>query len=390
MPNPLEFAIAGAGIAGLAGAIALAGAGHEVTVFEQAERIEEIGAGLQVGPNAVRALEVLGVWEHLQPLTVEPRRILIRSGTSGRLLSRIDLGSSFTDRFGAPYRVAHRADLISSLLETATGLPGINLETAATIESFSDSSSKVTVNISGNRSVNADVLIGADGIRSRIRSQLLADGEPVYAGQAIYRALIETIELPDLADNPEVGLWLYPHGHVVHYPVSGGRRLNLVAAVDSPWRETGWSVPTGSDEVIQAFSKATPDLTDLLTRPKTWRKWAGADRPPAHQWGSGNVSIIGDAAHPSLPYLAQGGAMALEDAVELGKVFSQSTPVKTALRSYEAARQSRTARQSTSARRMGKVYHLSGAPAVARNAALSALPSTVTIDRLSWLYNWRP
>jgi len=385
-----KFAVVGAGVAGLASAIALARAGHGVTVFEQARQIDEVGAGLQIGPNAVHALRQLDVWQALQSDTVAPDQIVIKDGCSARSLSNIDLTADFESRFGAPYRVAHRASLIARLRDAAAGHPSIEIRTDCPVDGFDATDKQATVRLSDGEHHFADALIGADGIRSTTRQLLFKDGPPDYAGHAIFRALLPMIDVPARTDKTSVHLWLYPGGHVVHYPVNGGRELNIVAAADSLWVEDGWHASAERAELISIFPAASPQLKDLLEAPARWHKWAGADRKPADSWGSGPVTLIGDAAHPSLPYLAQGAAMALEDAVVLGQCCTNCTDFTPAFRRFEEIRRPRTARMTRTAQNLGRIYHLRSTAALARNIAMFALPSDISLSRLSWLYGWKP
>ncbi len=390
MTKTHHVAIAGAGIAGLASAIAMARCGHRVTVLEQAVAIDEVGAGLQIGPNAAHALRELGVWDALQPNTFAPQHIVIRNGWTGRTLSRIDLVNRFERRFGAPYRVAHRADLIAALLQTAQSLPAICIRTDCPVAGYLKLDDSLSVDLAHAEPLPADALIGADGIHSRIRNTLLNDGPPDYAGHAIYRALMPSTDVPEATDRHSVTLWLCPGGHVVHYPVGAGRQMNIVAVADSRWVEDGWHTRAEPAEVASHYRDIAAPLRDLLAAPASWHKWAAADRRPVSRWGEGPVTLIGDAAHPCLPYLAQGAAMALEDAVTLGQHCSATDRIETAFRNYEAARRLRTARVTRHSRTVGRLYHMRSLPALARNLVMAALPATLSLSTLSWLYGWRP
>ena len=384
-----EFAIVGAGIAGLASAIALSRAGHRVRVFEQAPQIDEVGTGIQIGPNAVHALKLLGVWETLEPDTFAPDQILIKDALSNRMLTAIDLNRDFEQRFGAPYRVAHRASLIARLQEIAEQHASIQIQTDSQFVNYATNDNRLLLQFSGREAVSADALIAADGIHSSARAALLGDGPPDYAGHVIYRALLPMTDVPDSTEKTSVGLWLYPGGHVVHYPVNAGRQLNLVAVAESPWIAGGWQSSAATTEVDHLFAKAVPELRDLLAKPADWRKWAGADRKPARIWSDGPITLIGDAAHPALPYLAQGAAMALEDAVVLGQCCKHCENISVAFQQFAEHRMARAARVVRSSHALGRIYHLRSAAAGARNFAMSALPSHSSMSRLSWLYDWK-
>jgi len=384
------MAIAGGGIAGLAGAIGLARAGRDVVVFEQAETFAELGAGVQIGPNGMRALQCLGAWEALAPLTVAPRRILVSDGLSGRMLNEIVLGRKFSDRYGASYRVAHRGDLLAALLATARALPGIEFKTGISVRGFDWSHDRAIVHLDPGDAFEADALIGADGLHSAVRARLLGDTAPDYAGHVLYRALVPIETVPISVQIDCVALWLCPRGHVVHYPVSGGRMMNIVAACEAPAADLGWGHPAAAADVLAGLPRAVPALAAVLEAARDWRQWPAADRPPAGRWGEGPVTLIGDAAHPILPYLAQGAAMALEDAVVLARCLGAGPAPADGFRAYERRRRPRVARLARLSRRQGRIYHLRDPLRLARNAVLSAMPSNLFLKHLDWLYSWQP
>ncbi len=385
----MHISIAGAGIAGLASAIAVSQNGHSVTVFEQAARLETIGAGLQLGPNAVRVLEGLGVWDLLEAQCCAPARIRICDAVSGRQLSELELGDNFTRKFGSPYRVAHRADLIDALAQTASRNSAISIVKDCRITGLQPGEPTGLKTLSGETH-EADLVIAADGIRSALRTHIAPGSEPRQSGETLYRALAPAGDLPDALDRDAVYLWLAPGAHVVHYLVSGGRQLNMVASIEQPANQTGWNNIASGDDVLGALPGVTSALHDLLSTPASWLAWTGADLEPFTTWSRDNCVLVGDAAHASLPYLAQGAAMALEDAACLAACLGGGDDMKTALASYERQRQPRTARITEESRRNAAIYHMRGPKAQARNMALRLLPGSMQLQRLAWIYSPSP
>ncbi|CAN5318092.1 3-hydroxybenzoate 6-monooxygenase [soil metagenome] len=372
--------IVGGGIGGLAASLAVALNGRNAIVFEQAPVFSEVGAGLQVGPNAVRALKMLGAWDAVAPQAFAPPAIEVRDGVTGRLLQHLDLGDAFERRFGESYRVIHRADLLRGLLETAQAQSAIALRTGTRIESFEAAAPGI---IAGGEPGAA--LIGADGLHSAIRRALLQDGPPAAFPNTHYRALIERG-----AGRDAVCLWLYPGGHVVHYPVSAGEKLNIVATIAESVTAEGWSAPAPDEHVRDFFAQAAPALSDILLAPRSWTQWQSATRPPAPLWSKGVATLLGDAAHPALPYLAQGAAMALEDAAALGLALRPQSSLADAFKDYETARHTRTARVASASQRLAKFYHARGVSRHLRNAALGAMPPARFLDRMAWIYEYDP
>jgi salicylate hydroxylase len=387
--------IAGAGIGGLAAALALAQRGLEVTVLEAADRLEEVGAGLQLSPNAARVLVGLGVAERLKPHIVVPEHLAVRNARSGRLLAQGPLGATCAQRYGAPYWVIHRGDLQAALCEAVAATPGITLKLGSKVESFTAEPDGVAVSAShGPQSltVRAQALIAADGLWSTLRRQLGHRTVPRPAGHTAWRTLVPAAAAPKRAIAPAVNLWLGADTHLVHYPVKGGRMINVVAIVGDDWREPGWNTPGEPRELLDRFSAQLwhASARDLLATSERWQKWALFDCPPLANWSKGRVTLLGDAAHPMLPYLAQGAAMAVEDAAVLATCLERNPDVSVALRTYEASRLPRTARVQRDASRNATVYHMSGAGAALRSLALMAMGGDRLISRYDWLYDWTP
>lgn len=385
----MHISIAGAGIAGLACAIALSQNGHSTTVFEQAARLEAIGAGLQLGPNAVRVLEGLGAWDALEAQCCAPARIRICDAISGRQLSELELGDSFAKRFGSPYRVAHRADLINALAQTAARNNAITIVNDCRITALEPGEPARLKTLSGEMH-DSDLVIAADGIRSPLRAHIAPGSEPRLSGETLYRALAPAGELPSALDPDAVYLWLAPGAHIVHYLVSGGRQLNIVASIEQPANQTGWNNIANRDDVLAALPGTASALQDLLSAPASWLAWTGADLEPFTTWSRDNCVLAGDAAHASLPYLAQGAAMALEDAACLAACVGDGDNLKAALASYQTQRQPRTARIIEESRRNAAIYHMRGPMARARNLALRVLPGSMQLQRLAWIYSPSP
>jgi salicylate hydroxylase len=361
--------IAGGGIAGLAAAVALARKRRDIAVYERSAHFETAGAGLQASPNAVRALKAIGAWDAFAPHTYAPPAILIRDGPSGRLLKRIALGEVFIRRFGEPYRVAHRAHLHGALLETAKAVGGIALKTGSEVAGYRNDGRRIVALMEGGAEHAGAVLIGADGIRSRLRAQMLDDGPPASQGHTIYRALLP---MPSHGELDSVSLWLSPGAHLVHYPVDGGKLLNVVAAIES-------------GDPATAFRDGGDAIKSVLALVKDWTAWPAADRLPAPRWQDGRALLIGDAAHAALPYLAQGAAMALEDAALLGMLIDSADPEQ-AFAVFARERMARTARVAKESRAQGALYHQAGAARAARNAALMLMGEGMFLSRLAWLY----
>jgi salicylate hydroxylase len=387
--------IAGAGIGGLTAALALAQQGFHAIIYEQAATPEETGAGIQLSPNASRILIALGLAPRLQPCIVAPDELVIRHARTADVLARAPLGQAIEQRYGAPYWVIHRGDLHTALLDAVRAHPNISLQFNTTVEDFASYRTGVTVaGLSSKQSVEERVLalVGADGLWSQLRKRLGHQTRPRFARHTAWRALSPAEEATADMRNPTVNLWLGRHAHLVHYPVKGGTLINMVAIVRDNWRQPGWSAEGDREEILERFPSAMwpAAARQTLAVPEQWRKWALFDCRPLGVWGKGAVTLLGDAAHPMLPYLAQGAAMAMEDAAVLAKELAR-TPEEpaAAMRRYEAARRRRTARVQRTARRNGIMYHVGGAEAFLRGIAMLAMGGKRIIGRYDWLYSWK-
>jgi salicylate hydroxylase len=387
--------IAGAGIGGLAAAKALADKDFRVVLYEQAEQLQEAGAGIQLSPNATRALIALGVAERLAPHVVAPDAVSIRQAASGREIARIPLGDDIALRYGTPYWTAHRADLQAALLDVVTAHPDIVLKTGTRVEDFALHANGVTVQLRQGIDASEErgiAFIAADGLWSRARERLTKEGSPRFRGRKAWRALLDADHVRDEFREPVIRLWLGKNAHLVHYPVSAGRKINVVAIVDDNSAGEDWSAPGRREDILKRFSARNwiTAARDLINEADTWQTWSLYDRRPRRRWGHGAMTLLGDAAHPALPFIAQGAAMAIEDAVTLAQCFSahEAEPVE-ALRLYERLRRRRTARVQRASRMTGRIYHLGGPLAHLRDAALARMGGEKLRERYDWLYDWR-
>jgi salicylate hydroxylase len=378
----MDIVIVGGGIAGLASALALADRRRRISIFERSATIEEHGAGVQLGPNALHALRSLGVWDRLFPKLFAPAGLQIMDALTGETIRRFCLGPRFEARFGAPHTVVHRHDLIAALRDAVLACSNVEFFTGRRVTGLDWKDDAPRLALADGELIRAAAVIGADGIRSAIRQSLFADGSPATHGCVIYRALVPRVTAPSLPS--DVVLWLYPGGHVVHYPVTGGQQINLVAVITGEISGADGKCP--SAEVLDRFPAMSADLRYVLGLSPGWTRWTAADRPPAKLWGQAGVTLIGDAAHPMLPYLAQGAAAALVDAETLGRCAAAETDFVTALRRYELLRKSHTSRLQLRSRRQGDLYHCAGWQARLRNKALAMLPESLFFSRIAWIY----
>lgn len=387
-----QAVIVGAGIGGLTAALALATRGWEVTVLERRTGFAEAGAGIQLSPNASRVLIGLGLGGALRRAASEPGRVAIRDLRSGNPIGEVALGNFVRDRFEAPYFVIHRRELQTILLDAIRARPDVRLLLGRKVTSVADGPDGIVLSLDrgGGDSLHPDVLIGADGVWSSVRGALGDDRAPVYGGYVAWRATIPIAAVLGEAFFRDTGLWLGAGGHVVHYPVEGGRRLNVVAFEKRSTPVEGWAAPGDPQDLARVFAHAAPALRALLEAPADWRLWSLFDLP-ARRMARGRIALIGDAAHPVLPFLAQGGALAIEDAAVLAAGLSANeSAVATALKAYAAQRRSRVRRVQTAARRNGRTFHAGPLVAAARNLIIRRLGPDGMADRYAWIYGWTP
>ena len=387
----LPVLVAGGGIGGLAAALALVRQGFAVKVLEQSPQLGEIGAGIQFGPNAFAALDALGIGEKARGRAVYTDEMVMIDALDETLVGRIPTGDAFRQRFGNPYAVIHRADVHMSLLEGAQESGRIEVLTSTQVTRVEQDADSVTVFDQNGAAHHGVALIGADGVKSAVRQQYVGDAARV-SGHVVYRAVVDKKDFPvDLQWNA-ASIWVGPNCHLVHYPLRGGEQYNVVVTFHSRKPEE-WSVTEGSREEVQSyFEGVCPRARQLIDLPKSWKRWATADREPIGQWtfGPGNrTTLLGDAAHPTLQYLAQGACMALEDAVTLGEALRvHDNDFAKAFAHYQRSRVARTARIVLSAREMGRIFHAHGVERLVRNDLWKGRTPERFYDAMEWLYGW--
>ncbi|TCK28582.1 salicylate hydroxylase [Ancylobacter aquaticus] len=387
-----SIAIVGAGIGGLTAALALAKAGCAVTVLERATALEEAGAGVQLAANATRCLQALGVYERVAEQAVVPTAFAVLDGRRGTRLAGGPMGVAAEARFGGPFLVIHRADLQSALLDAVSERPAITLRLGHALESFTHDSAGVTLKLrhaGAEASLAADALIGADGLRSVVRGGLHPSAAPSFRHRAAWRATVPVEALPARLTDPVTRLWLGPGAHLVSYPVKAGRAINLVAVTPDEREAHGWSEAGPREELLAHYRGWCDDARALLGSPERWLRWALFDLDPLPRWGEGPVTLLGDAAHAMPPFLAQGAAQAIEDALVLAREIEGAPDIPAALRRYEAARLARTARVQRAARGMDRIYHLSGPARIARDLVMRTQSENAVLERYRWIYDWR-
>lgn len=384
----LPVLVAGGGIGGLAAALALVRQGFEVQVLEQSPAIGEIGAGMQLGPNAFHAFDALGVGERARSRSVFTDYMVMHDALDEYQVGRIPTGEAFRARFGNPYAVIHRVDAHNCLLEGALATGRVRLQTHTRIERVEQGAGSVTAFDQHGKAWHGVALIGADGVKSVVRQQYVGDPARV-TGHVVYRAVVEREDFPEELRWNAASIWVGPHCHLVHYPLRGGEQYNVVVTFHSRGQEE-WGVTEGSREEVQSyFQDICPRARQLIDLPKSWKRWATADRDPIAQWTYGRATLIGDAAHPTTQYLAQGACMALEDAVTLGEALRvHGNDWDAALDLYQRSRVARTARIVLSGREMGRIYHAKGVERLVRNDLWRGRSAERFYDAMEWLYGW--
>lgn len=378
--------VIGGGIGGLATALALARTGRPVQLVEQAPAFTEIGAGLQIGPNATRALDRLGLLDELSAIAVHPRSAIVHDAYTGDVLTTLDFGPAFLARYGYPYLVAHRSDVLSILLHACEGEPLVTMENNRTVQAVADTATGAIVSFAGGDEYTADVVIGADGIKSRVR-HLLDTSEPVFSGHIAHRGAIDIAEVRTDVSTDDVMLWMGPGIHLMQYPVRRGELYNQVAVYESPRYAQGRDDWGDQDEFDEMFAPACEAVRDAITQIDTSRAWPVFDRDPISTWSTPHTVLIGDAAHAMLQYLGQGACQALEDALSLSRAlaaFPDDAP--RAFKTYEELRVPITSKCQTVARPWGRTWHTNDPAMLALRNRVFHMRAADDYSDLDWLY----
>lgn len=388
----LTIAVVGAGIGGLTAALILARKGHSVTLIERRTGFSEVGAGLQLSPNASRILMKLGLGPALRRVSTVPDRVVVRRIASGKRIGEFAQGAAM-QRYGAPYWVIHRADLQTILLDAVRSEPTIRIVMGRRVDQVRDGPDHVelswTSSSGARESMTADLVIGADGVWSKVRQVLGDTSPPAFHGYVAWRATFDRKAAPSGLGGNETGLWLGPTGHVVHYPIFSGHLINVVAIERTKEPVEGWAAPGRAEDLLAIYRHAAPPLVELLRKPGEWLRWS-LFRHPIKRLSQGRIALLGDAAHPVLPFLAQGAAMAIEDAATLGALVGpESATVAQALKDYEAHRIERVGRVQSESRRNGRIYHSGSLIAFARDKVMKFTDPESLSKRYEWIYGYR-
>jgi 3-hydroxybenzoate 6-monooxygenase len=387
--DDLPFLISGGGIGGFAAALALARKNIRSHILEQSDDFREVGAGIQLGPNVFRMFHALGITEPINEVAVFPDWIGMNDALSGETITRYPINTpAFREKFEFPYGVIYRPDLHNVLIDACKASPFVEMSLNTKVTGFEDSGDKVQISTEDDQTIDGRALVGADGLWSATRAEIVGDGAPRVSGHIAYRAVLPTNEVPDANRINEVVLWAGPRTHLVHYPLHKGEIFNLVAVFHSERYEEGWDAVGATAEMEKHFAGQHENVQNMLEKIESWRMWVLCDREPIKNWSRGNATLLGDAAHPMLQYLAQGACMAIEDGVCLaGKVASGDNDIARAFLNYQADRYLRTARVQLTARFYGDIYHAAGPTAELRQMMLSGRAPEQSYEGVNWLYN---
>lgn len=383
-----KIVIAGAGIGGLCAALALAKHGFDVAIYEQSSHLGEVGAGLQLSPNAIHVLQALGIADKVKAKAFRPKSAVMRHFQTGKTYFTVPLADTATQKYGADYLHIHRADLHRTLLDACQNME-VSIHLGQAVESYQHdfqklSSQNLTIHFANGESLEADVLVGADGIKSKVQACMLGQTSAEFTGQVAWRGVVEAKKLPNELIKPNANLWVGPGKHFVSYYLRGGDLVNFVAVQErTDWQKESWNEPGDINELRQTFDGWHPEVTDLLVATDSCFLWALFDRRPLNKWTDNNVALLGDACHPMLPFLAQGAAMAIEDSYALAHCLASDTDTHTALQTYQNIRLPRSRDIQLNARKNAALYHMSSPIEQAKLAILSGLSKLSLSDRVA-------
>jgi salicylate hydroxylase len=383
-----KIVIAGAGIGGLCAALALAKHGFDVAIYEQSSHLGEVGAGLQLSPNAIHVLQALGIADQVKAKAFRPKSAVMRHYQTGKTYFTVPLSDTATQKYGADYLHIHRADLHRTLLDACQNMC-VSIHLGQAVESYQHDFQKLTpqnlsIQLANGESLEADILIGADGIKSKVQACMLGQTSAEFTGQIAWRGVVEANKLPSELIKPNANLWVGPGKHFVSYYLRGGDLVNFVAVQErTDWQKESWNEPGDINELRQTFDGWHPEVTDLLAATESCFLWALFDRQPLNQWTDNNVALLGDACHPMLPFLAQGAAMAIEDSYALAHCLASDTDTHAALQTYQNIRLPRSRDIQLNARKNAALYHMSSPIEQAKLAVLSGLSKLGQSDRVA-------
>lgn len=381
--------IAGAGIGGLAAAIALAKAGIHSIAFERDPAPDTSGAGIQLSPNATRALAALGVLDAVAAKSVEPHELIVANALSGATLATMPLGETMQRKFHSPYLVCLRADLHEALAKVAQDTPAIELRYGSVLRDFATRDSGVTAQYEYDGSMQeiaGDALIGADGVRSTVREKLFRGSSARHGGMAAWRATIPISSLAGMPGRDAVRVWLGPGGHLVHYPVGDGNQINLVAVAEDSRATQSWGEENSPADVLSRFASWHEAPRAVIAVAREYRRWSLFEAPLLPSWGKDSVTLLGDAAHGMFPFVAQGAASALEDAVALGEILRDTGNIPEALRTYEQKRKLRATQIQSAARNIGRIYHMPRPFSFGRDMVMKQIGGAGLMRQNAWIY----
>jgi len=386
-----KIVIAGAGIGGLCTALALAKRNFEVTVYEQSPQLAEVGAGLQLSPNAMHVLKALGVADEINARAFAPTSAVMRHYQTGKTYFTVPLGNTAAQKYGADYQHIHRADL-HTVLYNACQKMNVSIHLGKGVQSYQQTPQNLSIQLSGLESLEADLLIGADGIKSKVQACMLGETPAEFTGQVAWRGVVNANKLPKGLVKPNANLWVGPGKHFVSYYLRGGELVNFVAVQErGDWQKESWNEPGDINELRDTFAGWHPEVTELLNATEQCFLWALFDRKPLKQWSDQNVTLLGDACHPMLPFLAQGAAMAIEDSYALAHCLADEVDTQTALQTYQNMRLPRTRNIQLNARKNAALYHMSTPIEQAKLVVLAGLSNlglsdAVAANKLDFIY----